>query len=121
MRRRLRLAIDDALDELPEEFRVAVVLRDVADLDYAEIAEVLVDPARHRQVEDRPRPLPARQGAREPRLDLATSNTPTDTMNDDQRLLANAYLDGEVSADERARAEADPEVVAEVARLRAVR
>ena len=41
-------------------------------------------------------------------------------MNDDQRLLANAYLDGEVSADERARAEADPEVVAEVARLRAV-
>jgi negative regulator of sigma E activity len=42
-------------------------------------------------------------------------------MNDDQRLLANAYLDGEVSADERARAEADPDVVAEVARLRAVR
>ena len=41
-------------------------------------------------------------------------------MNDDQRLLANAYLDGEVSAEERARAEADPEVVAEVARLRAV-
>ena len=41
-------------------------------------------------------------------------------MNDDQRLLANAYLDGEVSAEERARAEADPEVVAEVDRLRAV-
>lgn len=30
----------DALDELPEEFRVAVVLRDVADLDYAAIAEI---------------------------------------------------------------------------------
>lgn len=30
-----------ALAELSEEFRVAVVLRDVADLDYAEIAEVL--------------------------------------------------------------------------------
>jgi RNA polymerase sigma-70 factor (ECF subfamily) len=30
-----------ALASLPEEFRVAVVLRDVADLDYAEIAEVL--------------------------------------------------------------------------------
>jgi RNA polymerase sigma-70 factor (ECF subfamily) len=36
-----RLSIDAALDELPEEFRAAVVLRDVADLDYAEIAEVL--------------------------------------------------------------------------------
>ena len=36
-----REAIDAALDDLPEEFRVAVVLRDVADLDYAEIAAVL--------------------------------------------------------------------------------
>ena len=40
----LRLAIDDALDDLPEEFRAPVVLRDVADLDYAEIAEVLSIP-----------------------------------------------------------------------------
>lgn len=31
----------DALESLPEEFRAAVVLRDVGDLDYAEIAEVL--------------------------------------------------------------------------------
>jgi RNA polymerase sigma-70 factor (ECF subfamily) len=36
-----RLAIDAALDTLPEDFRTAVVLRDVADLDYAEIAETL--------------------------------------------------------------------------------
>jgi RNA polymerase sigma-70 factor (ECF subfamily) len=36
-----RLAIDAALDALAEEFRAAVVLRDVADLDYAEIAQVL--------------------------------------------------------------------------------
>ena len=36
-----RLAIDSALADLPEEFRAAVVLRDVGDLDYAEIAEVL--------------------------------------------------------------------------------
>lgn len=36
-----RMAIDAALDQLPEEFRAAVVLRDVADLDYAEIAEAL--------------------------------------------------------------------------------
>lgn len=33
-----------ALEALPEEFRVAVVLRDVADLDYAEIAEILSVP-----------------------------------------------------------------------------
>lgn len=36
-----RQAIDEALAQLPTEFRVAVVLRDVADLDYAEIAAVL--------------------------------------------------------------------------------
>lgn len=36
-----RLVIDAALAELPEEFRVPVVLRDLADLDYAEIAAVL--------------------------------------------------------------------------------
>ncbi len=36
-----RLVLDDALDRLPEDLRVAVVLRDVADLDYAEIAETL--------------------------------------------------------------------------------
>lgn len=36
-----RLAIDAALLTLPEEFRAAVVLRDVCDLDYAEIADVL--------------------------------------------------------------------------------
>jgi RNA polymerase sigma-70 factor (ECF subfamily) len=33
-----RLAIDEALAELPEDFRVPVVMRDVGDLDYAEIA-----------------------------------------------------------------------------------
>jgi RNA polymerase sigma-70 factor (ECF subfamily) len=36
-----RLLLDAALDQLPEDLRVAVVLRDVANLDYAEIAEVL--------------------------------------------------------------------------------
>jgi RNA polymerase sigma-70 factor (ECF subfamily) len=36
-----RAALDDALAQLPEEFRAAVVLRDVADLDYAEIASTL--------------------------------------------------------------------------------
>jgi RNA polymerase sigma-70 factor (ECF subfamily) len=36
-----RLAIDAALAELPEEFRAPVVLRDLCDLDYAEIADAL--------------------------------------------------------------------------------
>jgi RNA polymerase sigma-70 factor (ECF subfamily) len=36
-----RLDVDAALRRLPEEFRVAVVLRDLCDLDYAEIADVL--------------------------------------------------------------------------------
>jgi len=40
-----RLAVDAALAQLPEEFRAAVVLRDLCDLDYAEIAAVLDIPA----------------------------------------------------------------------------
>lgn len=36
-----RLALGPALAALPEDFRAAVVLRDIGDLDYAEIAEVL--------------------------------------------------------------------------------
>jgi len=36
-----RIDVDAALQSIPEEFRVAVVLRDLRDLDYAEIAAVL--------------------------------------------------------------------------------
>jgi RNA polymerase sigma-70 factor (ECF subfamily) len=36
-----RVDVDAALARLPAEFRVAVVLRDLCDLDYAEIADVL--------------------------------------------------------------------------------
>ena len=36
-----RVAIDDALDDLPDDFRIPVVMRDVGDLDYAEIAAEL--------------------------------------------------------------------------------
>lgn len=39
-----RLAIDAALATLPIEFRAPVVLRDLCDLDYADIAEVLEIP-----------------------------------------------------------------------------
>lgn len=40
-----RIDIDAALAELPHDFRAAVVLRDLCQLDYAEIAEVLEIPA----------------------------------------------------------------------------
>jgi RNA polymerase sigma-70 factor (ECF subfamily) len=36
-----RLTLDDALARLPDDFRAALVLRDLCELDYAEIAEVL--------------------------------------------------------------------------------
>ena len=36
-----RMAIDEALAELPDDFRVPVVMRDVGDLDYSEIADEL--------------------------------------------------------------------------------
>lgn len=39
-----RLLIDSALAVLPEDFRAAVVLRDLCDLDYAEISTVLSIP-----------------------------------------------------------------------------
>lgn len=39
-----RLAIDAALEQLPAEFRAPVVLRDLCNLDYAEIAEALSIP-----------------------------------------------------------------------------
>lgn len=42
-------------------------------------------------------------------------------MNDDLTFLASAYLDGDVTPDERARVEADPGALAEVDRLRTVR
>ena len=39
-------------------------------------------------------------------------------MNDEQIFLANAYVDGELTADERRIAEADPQVMTEVEQLR---
>ena len=36
-----RLALDEALEQLSDELRSAVVLRDVVDLDYQEIADTL--------------------------------------------------------------------------------
>jgi len=36
-----QMAVQSALERLPEDFRIAVVLRDVVDLDYADIADTL--------------------------------------------------------------------------------
>lgn len=36
-----QMAVQQALERLPEDFRIAVVLRDVVDLDYADIADTL--------------------------------------------------------------------------------
>ena len=36
-----QLVVQEALARLPDDFRIAVVLRDVADLDYADIADTL--------------------------------------------------------------------------------
>ena len=40
-----RMLIDEGLAGLPEDFRAAVVLRDLCQLDYAEIAEILGIPS----------------------------------------------------------------------------
>ena len=36
-----RIAVDEALARLPDEFRIPVILRDLCDLDYQEIADLL--------------------------------------------------------------------------------
>jgi RNA polymerase sigma-70 factor, ECF subfamily len=63
-----RIVIDDAIAGLPDDYRVAVVLRDVADLDYDEIAAVLgvpVGTVKSRIARGRAR-LVARLGNQEP-------------------------------------------------------
>jgi RNA polymerase sigma-70 factor (ECF subfamily) len=77
-----RMAIDQALADLPEEFRIPVVLRDVADLDYAEIAAAIDAPigtVKSRIARGR-RLLVERLGNRDP-----ASQRPTDTPPDRPR------------------------------------
>ncbi len=73
-----RLAIDAALAELPEEFRAPVVLRDLCDFDYAEIAEVLgIPPGTVRSRIARGRAQLARR--LEPGNQARATGRPTDT------------------------------------------
>ena len=75
-----RLSIDAALAELPDEFKAAVVMRDVGDLDYAEIAAALDIPigtvksriARGRRI------LMDQLGNRETTSERPTDNPPTE-------------------------------------------
>ena len=69
-----RLVLGAALAELPDEFRVAVVLRDVGDLDYAEIATVLGVPVGTVKSRDRTRAGDPDRPAREPQRPPAASN-----------------------------------------------
>jgi RNA polymerase sigma-70 factor, ECF subfamily len=74
-----RIAIDAALAELPEEFRVPVVMRDIGDLDYAEIAEALSVPlgtVKSRIARGR-RMLLERLGNRDPLGERPTKQEPT--------------------------------------------
>lgn len=70
-----RIDIDEALAALPDEFRVAVVLRDVCTLDYAEISEVLgIPPGTVRSRIARGRGLlAARLGNRDPAPERPTT------------------------------------------------
>ena len=108
-----QLAIDDALGTLSDDFRVVIVLRDVVDLDYQEIADRPRPAARHRQVEDRPGPGPTRRRApagrtatpatdpilrRSRELGPTVPERPNQTpMTDDPTSLASAYLDGDLT------------------------
>lgn len=75
-----RLSIDEALADLPDEFKAAVVMRDVGDLDYAEIAAALDIPvgtvksriARGRRI------LVEKLGNQEPTSERPTEDPPTD-------------------------------------------
>ena len=96
-----RLAIDAALAQLPEEFRAAVVLRDLCDLDYAEIAEVLdIPPGTVRSRIAGAGPSWRASSTGEPGPRRATSYRPQRTripaMTDHDPLddLASAHLDG---------------------------
>ena len=123
-----RLALDAALAALSPDFRAAVVLRDVAGLDYAEIAEALDIPAgtvRSRIAHAAaPRwPPPCAAPTREPAATVATSkdsqpSMPPMTHPDDE--LLSALLDGEAAPGDVAHVEDCAECQARLAELRFV-
>ncbi|MFV0315538.1 MAG: RNA polymerase sigma factor [Microthrixaceae bacterium] len=98
----LRAELAAALESLPEEFRVVVVLRDVADLDYRAIADILdvpVGTVRSRIARGRDR-LAKLLGARDEQPDLpaGTESTPRPSDTTDDRR-AGAGLDSNTPGD----------------------
>jgi RNA polymerase sigma-70 factor (ECF subfamily) len=76
-----RMSLDRALAGLAEDFRVAVVLRDVADFNYSEIAEVLgipVGTVKSRIARGRSQ-LAASLGNRDPHAERPTTEPPRPT------------------------------------------
>ena len=75
-----RITIDAALADLPEEFKAAVVMRDVGDLDYAEIAAALDVPigtVKSRIARGR-RMLVEKLGNQDPSSERPTNDPPND-------------------------------------------
>jgi RNA polymerase sigma-70 factor (ECF subfamily) len=75
-----RITIDAALAELPDEFRIVVVMRDVGDLDYGEIAaelDIPVGTVKSRIARGR-RMLVEKLGNREPPPERPTIDSPND-------------------------------------------
>ena len=71
-----RMDVDAALATLPPEFRAPVVLRDLCQLDYAEIAEVLAIPpgtVRSRIARGRAALVPLLRGNPDPSTERRTS------------------------------------------------
>ena len=89
------MALDAALRDLSDEYRLPVVLRDVADLDYAEIAAVLDIPAGTVQEPDRPRTSGAGQG---PLTETPGTSRPTRNVqagHHERRRTADARRNGQ--------------------------
>ena len=101
--------VSRALQQIPEEYRMTLVLADIQDLPYEEIARVLDVPDRHREVPRPPRPHRSGSGDGPgwplPGTDLLPAAVGGRVMTHPEELLA-GYVDGTLSAKDRAAVEA---------------
>lgn len=102
-RRDLGATIGAAVAELPEEFRAPLVLRDVADLDYASIADILDLPpgtVRSRIARARARLAGALGNLEEP-ADVRTPDSETDNHTNDNHTNDSHTNDSHTNAGDR--------------------